>query len=122
MTNDEVERAIEHILNNQANFDVQLAQTEQQIAQTGQQLAQTIQQVDRTSRQLEETTKRLEHGIEETNKRLDVYAETQTQFIQIVTRHIEAQGEINASLRASLARTDNRLDALIDIVRTRRNE
>jgi DNA polymerase elongation subunit (family B) len=101
MTNEEFERAIEHILNLQANFEVQLEKTNQQ-------LAETDAQVKRTSRQ-----------IEETNKRLDIYAETQTEFIKIVTKHIEAQGEINASLRASLARTDSRLDALIDIVRDR---
>jgi predicted nucleic acid-binding protein len=40
--------------------------------------------------------------IAETNRIVQLNAETQTEFIQIVTRHIEAQGEINASLRASV--------------------
>ncbi len=96
MTSEEMERGIELVLKNQATLETQ---------------------IERTSRQVEETNKRLE----ETNKRLETHAETQTEFIQIVTRHIEAQGEINASLRASLARTDDRLDALIDIVREGRN-
>jgi ABC-type transporter Mla subunit MlaD len=55
---------------------------------------------------LEETSRQ----IAETSKQLQAYAETQTEFIQIVARHIEAQGEVNASLRAATARTDKRLD------------
>ncbi len=96
MTSEEMERGIELVLKNQATLETQ---------------------IERTSHQIEQTNK----GLEETNKRLETHAETQTEFIQIVTRHIEAQGEINASLRASLARTDDRLDALIDIVREGRN-
>ena len=56
-------------------------------------------QIERTSRQ-----------IEETNNRLEIQAETQTEFMRIVTQQIEAQGAINASLRATLARTDERLN------------
>lgn len=89
MTGEEMERAIEHILNNQANFEAQLEKT--------------IQQVDRTSRQLEET-----------NKRLDTYAETQTAFIEICTRTMTGLAEAQA-------RTDERLNALIDIFREGRN-
>lgn len=111
MTGEEMERSIEFLLKNQATVETQIEFVLQNQA--------TLEtQMERTSRQVEETNKRLE----ETNIRLESYAETQTQFIQIVTRHIEAQGEINASLRASLARTDDRLDALIDIVREGRNE
>lgn len=53
---------------------------------------------------------KLEGQIAETGRQLQSYAETQTAFIQIVTRQIEAQGEINASLRASLTRHDERLN------------
>lgn len=56
-------------------------------------------QIERTSRQ-----------IEETNNRLEIHAETQTEFIKIVTQQIEAQGAINASLRASLARMNERIN------------
>jgi septal ring factor EnvC (AmiA/AmiB activator) len=152
MTNDEFERAIEHILNNQANFEVQFEKTNQQITRTNEQLVRTDEQITRTDAQLARTDAQLARTdaqlartdaqlartderlaqtikqvdrtgrqVEEMSMRLDAYAETQTQFIQIVTRHIEAQGEINASLRASLAHTDKRLDVLIDIVREGRN-
>lgn len=128
MTNDEVERAIEILLNNQARFDVRLEKLAEQSERTDQRLEQTIQQVQETSRQLAVTT-----------MRLDAYAETQTQFIQVVMRHIESQGEINASLRGAVReltdslrgavreltdaqlRTDERLNALIVIVREGRN-
>jgi ribosome-binding ATPase YchF (GTP1/OBG family) len=63
-------------------------------------------QIERTSRQ-----------IEETNNRLEVQAETQTEFMKIVTQQIEAQGAINTSLRATLGRTDERInqtDARLD--------
>jgi prefoldin subunit 5 len=94
MTSEEMERAIEFLLQGQANFETRLEQTNQQIA--------------------------------ETNRQLQITAETQTEFIQFVTRHLEAQAEINASLRSSIrslrgpireltaaqARTDERLDRL----------
>ena len=67
MTGDEMERAIEFLLQSQASLEAQIA---------------------------------------ETNKIVQLNAETQTAFIQIVTRHIEAQGEINASLRASIKQNE----------------
>ena len=98
MTGEEMERAIEFLLQSQANFDARLEQTNQQVA--------------------------------ETSRQLQAYAETQTEFIQIVTGHIQAQVEINASLRESIrelkemqrelkgtqSRTDERLDRLADTV------
>lgn len=54
--------------------------------------------------------------IAETNRIVQLHAETQTEFIQAVSRHIEAQGEINISLRAAVARTDDRLDRLEAVV------
>ena len=105
MTDDEVERSIEFLLKNQATLETQL---------------------ERTSRQIEATNQRLE----ETNQRLEMHAETQREFIQVVIRHIEAQSEINTSLRsavheltaaqmrndARLDRTDARLDRLAETV------
>jgi hypothetical protein len=102
MTGEEMERAIGIILNNEANFELQFEKTNQQI---------------------EVTNKRLSTFIEETDKRFGIFAETQTEFIQITSRHIEAQGEINASLRGILrelkesqTRTDERLGGLTETV------
>ncbi|MDX6270067.1 MAG: hypothetical protein QOD28_1290 [Acidobacteriota bacterium] len=80
MTGEEMERAIEFLLQGQASHQVRLDELTAQVAEIG--------------------------------RVVQLQAETQTEFIQIVTRHIEAQGEINASLRAAVSRTDERLDRL----------
>jgi predicted nuclease with TOPRIM domain len=78
MTNEEMERAIEFLVKNQASFDARLDQTNGQIA--------------------------------EMSKQIQIYAETQSEFIRIITRTLEAQAEINASLRAANTRTDERMN------------
>lgn len=90
MTGEELERAIEFLLQSQAKAEAQIAETNRQLAETNRQLAGTDQQ-------------------------LAVYAETQSVFIQTVTRALEAQDKINASLRAADTRTDERLNKLIGL-------
>jgi phosphoenolpyruvate carboxylase len=87
MTNEEMERSIEFLLNSQASLEAKIGQTNDQVKQTSRQIEQTNTQLKQMSKQL------------------DAYAETQTEFIQVVLRHVEAQGEINASFR----RTSNDL-------------
>ena len=84
MTGEEMERAIEFLLQGQANHQMRLDELTEQLA--------------------------------ETNKIVRLQAETQTSFIQIATRHIEAQGEVNASLRAAIFHTNERLDRLEAVV------
>ncbi|HEY0099301.1 MAG TPA: hypothetical protein VGB76_10160 [Pyrinomonadaceae bacterium] len=90
MTGEEMERAIEFLLQSQAKAEAQIAETARQIAETQQQAA-------------------------ETQRQAAAYAETQSVFIQTVTRALEAQDQINASLRAADARTDERLNKLIGL-------
>ncbi|MCA1817603.1 MAG: hypothetical protein LC746_14635, partial [Acidobacteria bacterium] len=71
MTGEEMERAIEFLLKHQADFDVRL-------------------------NRLSEEVGRLTGGVGETNKQLRLYAETQTEFMQVVTQFIEGQSRINA--------------------------
>lgn len=104
MTGEEMERAIEFLLQNQAKAEAQIAETGRQIAETQQQLAETNRQLAETDQQLAET-----------GQRLAAYAETQSVFIQTVTRALEAQEQINATLRAADARTDERLNKLIGL-------
>jgi len=61
----------------------------------------------------------LREMVAETNRVVQLHAETQTEFIQAVTGHMESQREINASMRdairelvGSQSRTDARLDRL----------
>ncbi|HYP00388.1 MAG TPA: hypothetical protein VER76_09390 [Pyrinomonadaceae bacterium] len=74
MTGEEMERAIEFLLQGQANHQVRLDELTAQVAAT--------------------------------SKQLQVYAETQTQFIQIVTQTMTGLAEAQA-------RTDERLNKLI---------
>jgi len=83
MTGAEMERAIEFLLQSQADISARQDRTDAQIAETGRQLA--------------------------------AYAEMQSVFIETVTRTLEAQDKINASLRAADARTDERLNKLIGL-------
>lgn len=84
MNNDEIQSAIEFLLKNQANLEVQLEKTNQQIEKTERQLERTDQQA------------------EEANKRISLLAETQTEFIQTVLRHVEDQRGINTDTRQTM--------------------
>lgn len=77
MTSEEMERAIEILLNNQASYEHQFEQTNRQIEQTNRQL-------------------------EQTNGQLAILAETQREFMEVVIQHIEAQGKINKAIRGSI--------------------
>jgi prefoldin subunit 5 len=117
MSNEEVERAIDFLLKSQANSEARIEQTNERVERLAEQVSQLAGQVSQLSDQL------------------GALADTQNQFIQVVTRTFEAQAQINESLRAGQARTDEslarlaeaqvntnrRLDALIDIVRGGRN-
>ncbi|HEX8652969.1 MAG TPA: hypothetical protein VF708_19290 [Pyrinomonadaceae bacterium] len=123
MTPEEMERAIEIVLNNQAHFEVQLEKTIRQVEETNRQLGETNQQLGETNRQLGETNRQvaemsqqlaemsqqlaetnrhvqeISRQVVDTNRRLGMFADTQAEVIQVVTRHIEAQGEFNSSMR-----------------------
>lgn len=87
MTNEEMERGIEFLLNHQADFEARLVQTETQLSQT--------------------------------SKQIEMLARTHAEFTQFVRSNLEAQSELNQSLRETVhaltmaqARTDERLGAL----------
>ncbi len=115
MNGEEMERAIEFLLQSQANLEAQIAETDRIVAETSRIVAEMNGFVAETNR-----------IVAETNRFVQLQAETQSEFIQIVTRHIEAQGEINASFRASVReltsaqlrageranKTDERLDRM----------
>jgi hypothetical protein len=90
MTGEEMERAIEFLLQSQASYESRLA--------------------DISARQ-----DRTDAQIAETNRIVGLNAETVTTLIQTVTRSLESQDKINASMRAADARTDERLNKLIGL-------
>jgi hypothetical protein len=92
MTSEEMERAIEFLLKNQADYDTRLD--------------------------------RLSEEVRETGKQLRLHADTQAEFIKVVTRHIEeqarineGQARINAEFRATQTRIANSLDSLATTVK-----
>jgi hypothetical protein len=76
----------------------------------GEEMERSIEFLLKSQATLENQVERTSRQIEVTNNRMEIQAETQTEFIKIAAQQIEAQGAINASLRASLARTDERID------------
>jgi chromosome segregation ATPase len=154
MTGEEMERAIEIILHNQANFEVQFEKTNQQIQQTDRQMEATNARVETLAKQVETVAEQMGTVVEQMGtvaeqmgivaeqvgivagqvvivaERMEAVADTQTEFIRTTIGHIEAQGEINGSVRGMLrelkettldlkraqTRTDERLDRLAEIV------
>ncbi|HEX6622574.1 MAG TPA: hypothetical protein VF064_02595 [Pyrinomonadaceae bacterium] len=80
MTGEEMERAIEFLLQNHATHEERLRQTQQQIA--------------------------------ETNRIMQMHAETQTEFIKIVTKAIGDLAEALQRTAEAQRRTDDRVDRL----------
>jgi hypothetical protein len=91
MTGEEMERAIEFLLKNQADFDVRLNRLTEEVDQ-------------------------LTGEVRETGQQLRMHADTQTEFVRVVTSHIEAQGHINADVRATLVRISEDLRSLATTV------
>jgi hypothetical protein len=94
MTNEEVERSIEFLLKHQADFEARQATFEARQATFQAQLLETSQQVG-------------------------TMASAHTEFTQFVRGFMEAQGELNNSLKETVraltirqAQTDERLDAV----------
>jgi ABC-type transporter Mla subunit MlaD len=109
MTPEEIERAIETLLNNQANYELQLERTNQQVEQTSKQLEQTDRQLEQTNRQLEQAT--MQVGLLTESQR--ELAETQREFMQVVLQYIESQGEINKTIRGSIRDLSNTVERYI---------
>lgn len=83
MTGEELERAIEFLLQSQANHEARLDELTAQVA--------------------------------ETNRQLQTYAETQSEFIGIMARNVEALTRAQTQTDARLNKTDERLNKLISL-------
>ena len=111
MTSEELEKAIEVLLQGQvelreqvAKTEAQVAKTEAQVALTEAQVAETEVQVAKTEMQMAKTQLQMEKNeaqtqirFEETNNIMRMHGETMAEFSAIVLRHIEDQREINTN-------------------------
>ena len=96
MTGEEMERAIDFRLKSQANLEAR-------IEQVNAHLGARIEEVNANLGAMIEQTNR---QLAQTNKLLGEHANTQTTFIQVITRTFEAQAEINK-------RNDEKLNVLV---------
>lgn len=121
MTNEEMERTIDFLLKSQANLEARIEQvnenlgarieeTNKQLAQTNEQLARTDEQLARTNEQLARTDEQLAR----TDRQLGEFADTQADFIRVMTSTWEAQGEFNNSMRTAYRNLAQKIDELVD--------
>ena len=101
MTGEEMERAIEFILQNQATLEERIEQTQAQIAETNR-----IVQMQAISQS-------------EFNQTITAVITTLSESQQRLTESQQQLAESQRQLADSLQHTDRKLDALIDIVRER---
>lgn len=88
MTGEEMERAIEFLLQSQASSETRIGRLEAAQEETNRQIAETNRQLAETNRQLAET-----------NRQLDSFADTQAALLQVVTETFAAQSRINEDAR-----------------------
>ncbi len=121
MTNEELERAIDFLLKSQAtlearieqvntNLSAQIARTNEQLTRTNEQLARTDEQLARTDEQIARTNEQLAR----TDRQLGEFADTQADFIRVMTSTWEAQGAFNNSMRTAYRNLAQKIDELVD--------
>jgi len=103
MTDDERQRAMDFIVEQQAQFSVNQQKSDEHISRLERIVKWIVNAGRRTRGQMREMDERFEQRFAKLTDALTTLAETQTRT------------------EASVAHTDSRLDALIDIVRNGRN-
>lgn len=102
MTNEEMERAIDFLLKSQANLEARIEQgntnLRANIAEVNKNLGERIAEVDRM---LGERIARTDEQLARTDRQLEEFADTQADFIRVMTCTWEKQGEFNKSLKAT---------------------
>jgi hypothetical protein len=113
MTNEEMERAMEFLVKNQASFDARLEQTNQQIAETGMQLRAYAETQSQFIEIVTESMKGLAKAQARTERRLaESSADLSAQIAESNARCDEKIAESNARLNEKIAETNARLDRL----------
>lgn len=95
-----MERAIEFLLQGQANFEVRLTAFDMR-------LDRLTERVDRLTGSVDQLTVKVDQltgEVREMNQQLQLHVETQSEFIKVVTSNIEAQSRFNDDFRATQTR------------------
>jgi chromosome segregation ATPase len=104
MTSEEMQRAIDFLLKS-------LATLEARIEQVHTNLSASIKEVNTN---LGESISRTDEQIAQTNAQLREYANTQVEFIEVMTRTWEAQGLFNSSMRKAYRKLAQKVDRLLE--------
>ncbi len=99
MTNEEVERAIDFLLRSQANSEARIEQTNVQLNQLAGKVDQLAGKVDQLAGKVDQLAERFD----QLAGQLGSFADTQTEMMRVMTRTLEAQSQINESLRMSVS-------------------
>lgn len=97
MTGEEMERAIEFLLQSQANHEARLGELTERVGELTERVGGLAEKADQLTTQ-----------VTETSKQLQTYAETQSEFIRVATQSITGLAEAQT-------RTDAKLDKLIGL-------
>lgn len=111
MTGEELERAIDFLLKSQANLEARIEQVNTNLSASIAEVNKTLgEQIARTNEQLARTDEQLAR----TDRQLGEFADTQAEFIQVMTRTWEVQGEFNNSMRTAYRKLAQKIDELVD--------
>lgn len=119
MTGEEMERAIEFILHNQVSLEEHVKQAEQRIEQVNRNLSEQIAELNRTVQLMATSQSQFNEMMTTTVVSL---ADSQRKLEESHQKLAESQRELTESQRElseSQRHTEQKLDALIDIVRER---
>jgi peptide subunit release factor 1 (eRF1) len=115
MTGDEMQRAIEFLLRNQANFETHFEESN----------SQWKGRLERSNRRFDMHAEETNRQIARTSQVVEALAETQSGFTQTVLRFISLQSESNASVQQTFdalanaqQRTQQEISELTKIVNT----
>ena len=105
MTSEEMERAIEILLNNQARYELQLEQTNRQLEQTNEQVQQTNEQLQQTNEQVQQTNghvRQINLHISALTGSVGMVAQSQREFMQVMLQYMRSQDETNKTFRDAI--------------------
>jgi len=109
MTSEEMERAIEILLNNQARYELQLEQTNRQLQLHIQQTGELFKQTNEHLGQINEQIEQINSQVSALTNSVGMVAQSHREFMQVVLQHMESQGEINKTMRDSVRELSNAL-------------
>lgn len=102
MTSEEMERAIEILLNNQARYELQQEQTNQQLRETNEQTGALFKQTNEQIEQINSQVGALTNSV-------GIIAQMQREFMQVMLQYMQSQDKTNETFRDAIRDLSNAL-------------